>query len=139
MAVIDTIRAAEWCYLVMNMKCLKWLNLLPFIMFFIVDKLRGTLISRYLLITIVALGVMNMCLAKGMKEYIFFSLMLVASTIVGMIFYTYYYYYFVCAVFETPIVGAFVMMVYGIIREKVYENMIGVICDAMADVCSKRS
>lgn len=40
MAVIDTIRAAEWCYLVMNMKCLKWLNLLPFIMFFIVDKLR---------------------------------------------------------------------------------------------------
>ena len=102
-----------------NMKCLKWLNLLPFIMFFIVDKLRGTLISRYLLITIVALGVMNMCLAKGMKEYILSSLMLVASTIVGMVLYTYYYYYFVSADFETPIVGAFVMMVYGIIASVV--------------------
>ena len=27
------------------MKYLKWLNLIPLIMFFIVDKLRGTLIS----------------------------------------------------------------------------------------------
>ena len=51
------------------MKYLKWLNLIPLIMFFIVDKLRGTLISRYLLIIIVVLGVMNMLIAKGMKEY----------------------------------------------------------------------
>ena len=29
------------------MRYLKWLNLIPLIMFFIVDKLRGTLISRY--------------------------------------------------------------------------------------------
>ena len=42
-----------------GMKYLKWLNLIPLIMFFIVDKLRGTLISRYLLIIIVALGIMN--------------------------------------------------------------------------------
>jgi len=46
------------------MRYLKWLNLIPLIMFFIVDKLRGTLISRYLLIIIVALGVMNMFLAR---------------------------------------------------------------------------
>ena len=58
------------------MRYLKWLNLIPLIMFFIVDQLRGTLISRYLLIIIVALGVMNMFLAKGMKEYVISSLML---------------------------------------------------------------
>ena len=86
-----------------GMKYLKWLNLIPLIMFFIVDKLRGTLISRYLLIIIVALGIMNMFLAKRMKEYLFASLMLVASIVVGMILYTYYYYYFVSANSETPI------------------------------------
>ena len=65
------------------MRYLKWLNLIPLIMFFIVDQLRGTLISRYLLIIIVALGVMNMFLAKSMKEYVISSLMLVASTLEG--------------------------------------------------------
>lgn len=97
------------------MKYLKWLNLIPLIMFFIVDKLRGTLISRYLLIIIVVLGVINMLIAKGMKEYCISSLMLVVSTVAGMILYTYYYYYFVSADFETPIFGAAIMMVYGFI------------------------
>ena len=50
------------------MKYLKFLNLLPLIMFFVVDNVRGTLISRYLLIIIVVLGVINMLIAKGMKE-----------------------------------------------------------------------
>ncbi len=99
----------------MNTKNLKWLNFIPLIMFFIVDKLRGTLISRYLLIIIVALGIMNMFLAKSMKKYLFASLMLVASTVVGMILYTYYYYYFVSANSEAPIFGAALMMVYGFI------------------------
>ena len=97
------------------MKYLKWLNLVPLIMFFIVDKLRGTLISRYLLIIIVVLGVMNMVIAKNMKEYLITSLMLVASTVVGMILYTYYYYYFVSANSEAPILGAALMIVYGFI------------------------
>ena len=97
------------------MKYLKWLNLIPLIMFFIVDKLRGTLISRYLLIIIVVLGVINMLIAKGMKEYCISSLLLVVSTVAGMIFYTYYYYYFVSAGPETPIFGAAIMMVYGFI------------------------
>ncbi|WP_408069267.1 rhodanese-like domain-containing protein [Butyrivibrio sp. JL13D10] len=97
------------------MKYIKWLNLIPLIMFFIVDKLRGTLISRYLLIIIVALGVMNMFLVKGMKEYLISSLMLVVSTVVGMILYTHYYYYFVSANSEAPIFGAALMMVYGFI------------------------
>ena len=47
-----------------EMKYLKWLNLIPLIMFFIVDKLRGTLISRYLLIIIVVLGVINMLISE---------------------------------------------------------------------------
>ncbi len=97
------------------MKHLKWLNLIPLIMFFIVDKVRGTLISRYLLIIIVVLGVMNMLIAKGMKDYLISSLMLVVSTVVGMILYTYYYYYFVSANPEAPIFGAAIMMVYGFI------------------------
>ncbi|WP_081843174.1 DUF4298 domain-containing protein [Butyrivibrio sp. WCE2006] len=98
-----------------GMKYLKLLNLIPLIMFFIIDKLRGTLISRYLLIIIVALGVVNMFLAKGMKDYLISSLMLVASTVVGMIIYTYFYYYFVSANPDAPIVGAAIMMVYGFI------------------------
>ena len=97
------------------MKYLKWLNLIPLIMFFITDKVRGTLVSIYLLIIIVALGVMNMLIAKGMKEYLISSVMLVASTVAGMIFYTYYYYYSVSANSEAPIVGAFIMIVYGMI------------------------
>ena len=97
------------------MRYLKFLNLIPLIMFFIVDKLRGTLISRYLLIIIVVLGVMNMLIAKGMKEYCISSLMLVVSTVAGMILYTYYYYYFVSANPEAPIFGAAIMMVYGFI------------------------
>ena len=97
------------------MRYLKFLNLIPLIMFFIVDKLRGTLISRYLLIIIVVLGVINMLIAKGMKEYCISSLMLVVSTAAGMILYTYYYYYFVSAGPETPIFGAAIMMVYGFI------------------------
>lgn len=99
----------------MSVKYLKWLNLLPLIIFFIVDKLRGTLISRYLLITIIILGVLNMCLAKGMKEYLFFSLLLVLSTTGGVVLYTLYYYNFVSADFETPIVGVFVMLLYGVL------------------------
>ncbi|WP_242833019.1 hypothetical protein [Butyrivibrio sp. LC3010] len=99
------------------MRYLKFLDLIPLIMFFIVDKVRGTLISRYLLIIIVVLGVINMLIAKGMKEYCISSLMLVVSTAAGMILYTYYYYYFVSAGPETPIFGAAIMMVYGFIRE----------------------
>ena len=49
----------------MEMKYLKWLNMIPLIMFFIVDKLRGTLISRYLLIIIVVLGVINIGYSYG--------------------------------------------------------------------------
>ncbi len=97
------------------MKYLKFLNLLPLIMFFVVDNVRGTLISRYLLIIIVVLGVMNMLIAKGMKEYCISSLMLVVSTVAGMILYTNYYYYFVSANPEAPIFGAAIMMVYGFI------------------------
>ena len=99
----------------MELKYIEWLNLIPLIMFFIVDKLRGTLISRYLLIIIVFLGIMNMFLAKSMKEYLISSLMLVVSTVVGMILYTYYYYYFVSANSEAPIFGAALMIVYGFI------------------------
>ena len=97
------------------MKYLKFLNLIPLIMFFIADKVIGILISRHLLNIIIVLGVMNMLIAKGMKEYLISSLMLVGSTVAGMILYTYYYYYYVSADPETPILGAAIMMLYGCI------------------------
>ena len=120
------------------MKYLKFLNLIPLIMFFIVDKVRGTLISRYLLIIIVVLGVMNICFAKGMKEYCISSLMLVVSTVAGMILYTYYYYYFVSADPEAPIFGAAIMMVYGFIAFAV--AAVGTVAVVIKDkkACSNR-
>ncbi len=123
------------------MKYLKWLNLIPLIMFFIVDKLRGTLISRYLLIIIIVLGVMNMFIAKGMKEYCISSLMLVVSTAAGMILYTYYYYYFVSAGPETPIFGAAIMMVYGFIALAVAAvgTVVVVIKDRVAEKRASRT
>ena len=36
------------------------------------------------------------------------------SCVAGMMLSTYYYYYFISSDFETPIVGAFIEMVYGI-------------------------
>lgn len=97
------------------MKYLKFLNLIPLIVFFVVVRLGGMLISEYLLIMIVVLGVMNMCLAKGMKDYLFSSILLVVSTVVGVILLTLYYYYFVSNDFETPIVGAFAVLLYGLL------------------------
>ena len=117
----------------METKYIKWLNLIPIIMFFIVDKLRETLISRYLLIIIVTLGVMNMFHAKGMKEYVISSLMLVASTVVGMILYTYYDYYFIGAYPETPIFGAALMIVYGFISFAV--AAVGTVVVVVKDRC----
>lgn len=120
------------------MRYLKFLNLIPLIMFFIVDKLRGTLISRYLLIIIVVLGVINMLIAKGMKEYCISSLMLVVSTAAGMILYTYYYYYFVSSNPEAPIFGAAIMMVYGFIALAV--AAVGTVVVAIKDrVAEKRA
>ena len=123
------------------MRYLKFLNLIPLIMFFIVDKLRGTLISRYLLIIIVVLGVINMLIAKGMKEYCISSLMLVVSTAAGMILYTYYYYYFVSAGPETPIFGAAIMMVYGFIALAVAAvgTVVVVIKDRVAEKRASRT
>ena len=123
------------------MRYLKFLNLIPLIMFFIVDKLRGTLISRYLLIIIVVLGVINMLIAKGMKEYCISSLMLVVSTAAGMILYTYYYNYFVSAGPETPIFGAAIMMVYGFIALAVAAvgTVVVVIRDRVAEKRASRT
>ena len=123
------------------MKYLKFLNLLPLIMFFVVDNVRGTLISRYLLIIIVVLGVMNMLIAKGMKEYCISSLLLVVSTVAGMILYTYYYYYFVSASPETPIFGAAIMMAYGFIALAVAAvgTVVVVIKDRVAEKRASRT
>ena len=123
------------------MKYLKFLNLLPLIMFFVVDNVRGTLISRYLLIIIVVLGVINMLIAKGMKEYCISSLMLVVSTVAGMILYTYYYYYFVSSNPETPIFGAAIMMVYGFIALAVAAvgTVVVVIKDRVAEKRASRT
>lgn len=96
------------------MKYIKFLNLLPLIMFILWDKLVGTLVTPVPFIIIIAFAALNIIFCKSMKEYLISSIMLVVSTIVGVILLSYYSYYLVDANPETPIVGAFVMIVYGV-------------------------
>ena len=96
------------------MKFLKWLNLIPLVMFVIRDMLGMADINPIWLVIVAALGIMNIFIAKSMKEYLLSSLVLLISCVAGMILSTYYYYYFISSDFETPIVGAFIAMVYGI-------------------------
>lgn len=96
------------------MKFLKWLNLIPLVMFVIRDMLGIADINPIWMIVIAAFVIMNVFMAKSMKEYLLSSLLLLISCVAGMILSTYYYYYFISSDFETPIVGAFIAMVYGI-------------------------
>lgn len=96
------------------MKFLKWLNLIPLVMFVIRDMLGIADINPIWMIVIAAFVIMNVFMAKSMKEYLLSSLLLLISCVAGMVLSTYYYYYFISSDFETPIVGAFIAMVYGI-------------------------
>ncbi len=96
------------------MKFLKWLNLIPLVMFVIRDMLGMADINPIWMIVIAAFVIMNVFMAKSMKEYLLSSLLLLISCVAGMVLSTYYYYYFISSDFETPIVGAFIAMVYGI-------------------------
>lgn len=98
----------------MLMKYVKLLNLIPLLVFFAVERLFETLLNPIPVIIILALGIMNIILAKNMKEYLVSSLLLLASSVIGMIFESYYYYYFVNTDPEAPIVGAFFVIVYGL-------------------------
>jgi hypothetical protein len=83
-------------------------------MFVIRDMLGMADINPIWMIVIAAFVIMNVFMAKSMKEYLLSSLLLLISCVAGMILSTYYYYYFISSDFETPIVGAFIAMVYGI-------------------------
>ena len=96
------------------MEYIKFLNLLPLIMFILWDKLKRTLVTPEPFIIIIVFAVLNVIFCKSMKEYVISSIMLVVSTVAGIIALSYYSYYLVEANPETPIVGAFVMIVYGI-------------------------
>ncbi len=91
------------------MKFLKWLNLIPLVMFVIRDMLGIADINPIWMIVIVAFVIMNVFMAKSMKEYLLSSLLLLISCVAGMVLSTYYYYYFISSDFETPIVGAFII------------------------------
>ncbi len=97
------------------MKYWKWLNLIPLVLFIIRDMLGKESINPIWLLAAVALAIMNVFMAKSMREYLLASLLLFLACVVGMISNTYYYYYFISSDPETPIVGAFVVMVYGIL------------------------
>lgn len=94
------------------MKYYKFINLLPLVMFILMDIILGANIMPVRFVIIVALAVMNVLLAKDMKDYLISSFILVVSTIIGVILRAYYSYYFIDANPETPIIGAAVMMVY---------------------------
>lgn len=96
------------------MKYMKLLNLIPLFVFFAVERLFGTLVNPIPVILVLVLGIMNIVLAKHMKEYLVSSLLLFVSSVIGMILETYYYYYFVNPDPEAPIVGAFIVIVYAL-------------------------
>ena len=96
------------------MKYLKLLNLIPLGLFVILDIFGKADIDPKKLIIVVVFVIMNIFVNKSMKEYLLSSLMLFVACVGGKIIDTYYYYYNVSSDFETPIVGAFVAMVYGI-------------------------
>ena len=95
-------------------KYYKLLNFIPLIMFVLVDCLIGSGINPIRLIIVAGLAIMNIILANGLKDYFISSVILLISSVVGMILDTYYYYYMISSDPETPIVGAFIAMVYGI-------------------------
>ena len=96
------------------MKYLKFLNLIPLVLFIIWDRLVGNLVNAIPPIIIAVLAITNIIFSKQMSEYLISSLMLFASTVIGIILLTYFYYYNISANPEAPIVGAFVMIVYGL-------------------------
>ena len=95
-------------------KYYKILNFIPLIMFVLIDALFRSEINPISLIIVAGLAIMNIILAKDLKDYLISSVILLISSVVGMILDTYHYYYFISSDFETPIVGAFIAMVYGI-------------------------
>ena len=93
---------------------LKLLNLLPLCFFALMYSQTGTVLHRAPLFLVAALGVMSGFVSRNMKEHIISSLMLLLACAIGMIGFTYYYYYFILAADDAPIIGAFVVFVYGI-------------------------
>ncbi len=87
-------------------KYYKLLNFIPLIMFVLADCLIGSGINPVRLIIVAGLAIMNIILAKDLKDYLISSAILLVSSVVGMILDT-YYYYFISSDPETPIVGAF--------------------------------
>jgi biotin transporter BioY len=97
-----------------KVKFLRWVNLFPLVMFVIRDLLGMPDINPMWLLVVAAFGIMNVFVAKSMKEYLLLSLLLLISSVVGMLLGTCYYYYFCSSDFETPIVGTVIAIIYGI-------------------------
>lgn len=97
------------------MKYLKFLNCIPLVLFCLLDMMQILSEHQIALVVIVVLCFINMGLSKDMKSYLISSALLLFSTVVGVIADTYYYFYNVSSDPETPIVGAFLAMVFGIL------------------------
>ena len=91
---------------------LKYLNLIPLVLFPLIYICRISVIDP--MIIIIALTVMNIVISQTTNAYAVSSAMLLISTVIGMVIATYCYFYFISADSETPIVGAFFAIVYGI-------------------------
>ncbi len=94
------------------MKYLKFLNLIPLVMYFIADRLGVIVINPVTTGIVVALALMNIVLCDNLKDFFLSSLMLIGSGVIGIILMTYFDYYFINADPETPIVGAYMVIVY---------------------------
>ncbi len=98
-----------------GIRYLRFLNLLPLGMFFLMYFQSGTILHRAPLVLVVILGIANAFISMNMKEYLISSLMLFFSCVLGMIIFAYYYYYCIQMADEVPIIAAFVVMVYAIV------------------------
>lgn len=95
-------------------KYYKLLNLIPLVLFIIFDCVLAIGINPVRPVFVALLLIMDIFLAKGMKDYLLSAVMLFVSSIVGIIISVTCYYYFISSDFETPIVGAFIALVYAL-------------------------
>ncbi|WP_051197969.1 hypothetical protein [Butyrivibrio sp. MB2005] len=90
------------------------INLIPLGLFYLWDCVLGIGISPVRPMIILGFLILDILLSESMKDYLLSGLILFASSVIGVIINTTCYYYTISSDFETPIVGAFIAIVYAI-------------------------
>ena len=94
------------------MKKMRLLNLLPIVMFVVMDLLYVNFGSGTPLVLLLVLGVTSICVEKNMKGFFFSQGILVVSCVIGMILACCYEYYFRGHDDWVPIIGTVLIQIY---------------------------